>query len=627
MTAPAYQFRQRLKGAWLHILAATRAFKRLPSEEQGLETLTPVLLEPAQSRRYEQEMARAMTNPHVRNIAITGGYGAGKSSLIRTFKENHRGFTYASVSLATFRKDGIVAESADEAEMPPLGSARSKAQKSADEDVRLLIDRIEETIVQQLLYSVPATSLPRTRLKRIIQPSRYRAWLTTFCLSLAILAGARLYLFGANPPKNLTLNWLATKLAWLPPSWALAMVFAAAVWIVYQLVRSMSLLNIDGWSIKGGKIESLQHSSVLHKNVDEIIYCFQSSNIDVVIIEDLDRFGIQDVFFRLREINAIVNESPQIKRDIRFIYALNDELFAGSEKTKFFDVVLPVVPVINKENSHAKMIELLGQRILDGKSFAQRIDDELVETVSYRVDDMRLVKNIVNELDIFANILATDLPLAWNKLFALIVVKNLHSDQYWQLSKRTGFLYELISGYSSWRNKCSEELRLKIAEIERLQARKIKDAATSRSELRACVWYHAQLHANSHNASHIHWNGNHVSFMEFLEDGRFTELATASQTMQFVASGSRTGQRFHMPSVLLETNYLERLGVVEADNGELQSQIAATHEALRDLHKLPLSDALRGGYQEEYTKELSENETIRYLLVAGHLDEDYADYL
>src|ERR1700754_2363746 len=452
MSTRLYPLAYRLREAGFHPFSAVAALRRRLPAGKGLDTLTPILLDANQSEGYERELALAMADPHVRNIAITGGDGAGKSSVIRTFKDHHKGVKFASVSLATFRSEGVFTKTAEDGDDRRPIAGPAEEPKSDEKKIATLIERIEETIVQQLLYAVPATKLPRTRLKRIMQPARTRAVWVTIVLCLALLAAARLYLIAAFPPRTLAIDWLTTELLWIPASWAFVAACTVGAGLLYKVVRSLSLLNIDGWSNKGGTIESMQHSSVLHKNVDEIIYCFQNSRIDVVVIEDLDRFGIQDVFVRLREINAIINESPQIKRRVRFVYALNDELFAGSEKTKFFDMVLPVVPVINKENSHAKMIEGLRGRSLGDQTFADRIDDPLVETVSYRVDDMRLVKNIVNELDVFARVLTKDLPLDLDKLFAIITIKNLHSDQYWQLSKRTGFLYHLITGYPAWRN-------------------------------------------------------------------------------------------------------------------------------------------------------------------------------
>lgn len=607
-----------------HLAAAIASLRSPASLDQRLETLTPVLLDPAHSTRYEREIAGAMTDPYIRNIAITGGYGSGKSSLIRTFKENNPGFTYATVSLATFRKDGVVNESAGDLASQSDELRGSDQNSLGPEQVGALVERIEETIVQQLLYVVPASKLPRTRLKRITQPSRARSWSVTLALSLAAVAGTHLFLVTRAEPLTVGAQWLANKLSWIQIPWAIAVVTAVAAGVLYQIVRSLSLLNIDGWSIKGGTIESMQHSSVLHKNVDELLYCFQNSEIDVVVIEDLDRFGIQDVFFRLREINAIINESPQIARTIRFIYALNDELFAGSDKTKFFDLILPVVPVINKENSHAKMIELLARRRLKGKALSAGIDDELVETVSYRIDDMRLVKNIVNELDVFAEILTRELPLPLSKLFAMIVVKNLHSDEYWKLAKRTGFLYRLISGYTTWRSIRADALRSEIANVEQLIGQKQKEVARSRRELRLLAWHAAQ--ADVSGATHIRMQHTNYTLDQFLEDDAFHILSEA-KNLRFMRDSNYVGGAFSLASALSDMDYERRYNAIEVSDTELQIDILSKQNQLRDLQKLPLSQALLDGYQDVYATELGQYETIRYLLVAGHLDEDYADYL
>ena len=111
----------------------------------------------------------------------------------------------------------------------------------------------------------------------------------------------------------------------------------------------------------------MNHGSVLHKNVDEIIYCFERSDVRVVVIEDLDRFGTQEIFFRLREINFTIRHSPQITRPVHFIYAIRDELFTVTDKTIFFDLIIPVIPVVNSENSRERLQELMMTRAIDGK--------------------------------------------------------------------------------------------------------------------------------------------------------------------------------------------------------------------------------------------------------------------
>ena len=84
---------------------AAHAFLAAPTHENLFEPLTPVLIEPGKINRYERELLNGLRNDQVRNIAITGEYGAGKSSVLRTFVHRHPEFAYAFVSLATFGKE------------------------------------------------------------------------------------------------------------------------------------------------------------------------------------------------------------------------------------------------------------------------------------------------------------------------------------------------------------------------------------------------------------------------------------------------------------------------------------------------------------------------------------------
>lgn len=196
------------------------------------EPLTPVVMTDEQSARYLSELRHALLNDQVRNIAITGDYGAGKSSLIRTFVEKHRELNYAWVSLATFGKDGVVdspspalttASASIPAAVPPLqGNESAKTDVSSSQpkttsDLNLL-DRIEETIVQQLLYTVKAKDLPKTRLKRIVQASKSSIIWSTVFLSAVVLGGARLY------AENLTTIWS------FEPSWLVDLLLRGSPW-------------------------------------------------------------------------------------------------------------------------------------------------------------------------------------------------------------------------------------------------------------------------------------------------------------------------------------------------------------------------------------------------------------
>lgn len=418
----------RLKRSFSAFLKTWNADKGVPQSDGALEPLTPVLLGGGQADLYESVFLHALLNDQVRNIALTGGYGAGKSSVIRTFFDRHPEYKHVLISLATFTQES------------PVG-------REAEAD---LMSRIEETIVQQLLYAVPAKKLPKTRLKRIVQASNSSIALHTVFFTLLIVSVLRMYLPSVNMLPKIDPAWLVPALMRLPDWFALTVAGASSLYILHSVLKYLSLLSIDGLTLKGGKLEATHHGSVLHKNVDEIIYCFERSDIDVVVIEDLDRFGIQEVFFRLREINFTIRQSPQIKRPVHFIYAIRDELFSVGEKTKFFDLVIPVIPVVSSENSGEKMMDLL--RAERFKPVIGRLDRGLIETVCEYIDEMRLIKNIVNEFDIFSSLLGDrGVVLDANKLFAMVVVRNLYPEAFAELIKRRGAIYSVITGFGEWR--------------------------------------------------------------------------------------------------------------------------------------------------------------------------------
>ncbi|WP_410524662.1 hypothetical protein [Pseudomonas sp. EZ-C24] len=627
---------------WWALVAGGRATRRSfiawrSEDDRFFEPLTPVLVEDDRVERYERELLRALQNEEVLNIAITGGYGAGKSSVLKTFFEHHRSFKFTFVSLATFTKANVLTTVSpnslgESSESPTRGTAAPVVASPEGEVGDDLINRIEETIVQQLLYAVQAKKLPKTRLKRISQASTLRVCWRTLCVAAIGVCALRL-----GAPKLQTLSevakdWALKGLMWIPELIALGVVAAGCVWALYSGLKLLSLFSIDGLTLKAGKLEATQHGSVLHKNIDEIIYCFEQSDIDVVVIEDLDRFDIQEIFFRLREINFIIRQSPQIKRPIHFIYALRDEMFTVTDKTKFFDLIIPVIPVVNSENSREKLIELLDQRHVKGQTLSAGLSPKLIETVGYHVDEMRLIKNIVNEFDIYANILANDgLALEPDKLFAMVALRNLHPDVYSDLLKRKGLVYEAIEGYPAWVKLEAQQYQDVIAELRERRSAREAEIATDVESLRACVWFELIRKGNLKHANTL-WleNGSEISLMEFVEDQVFDQVIRQRHVApQFYSRGYGTqrADALSPATVLQELSYSERVEALESTVHDIDEQIAAAMREVTKLKTMPFREACKKGYGDSLSARFNGYELIIFLLRRGKLDTDYTDYL
>ena len=81
-------------------------------------------------------------------------------------------------------------------------------------------------------------------------------------------------------------------------------------------------------------------------------------------------------------------------------------MFANKDRTKFFDFIIPVVPIINRANALDKMRE----RLKD-EQFADKIEQRFLREVALHIDDMRLMNNIFNEFTIYnAKLGSEDIP-------------------------------------------------------------------------------------------------------------------------------------------------------------------------------------------------------------------------
>ena len=86
----------------------------------------------------------------------------------------------------------------------------------------------------------------------------------------------------------------------------------------------------------------------------------------VLVFEDIDRYDLGIIFERLREINLLVNVRRKHNKNIlnknkplRFFYLLRDDIFISKDRTKFFDYIIPVVPILDSSNSYDQIIQHL----------------------------------------------------------------------------------------------------------------------------------------------------------------------------------------------------------------------------------------------------------------------------
>ncbi len=433
-------------------------------EQQGdYNTLTPKIVTDDTVQPYFEALDFAFSKKDVKNIAITGPYGAGKSTVILSYLIFRNKKNFINVSLADFSISGK-----NEPESP----------KNTE---------IELSILQQILYKENKDNLPDSRLDRIQNRNKkhiFSLFFNTISIIIPlILLSASLF------PKKI-LSWFNIDEALLNsiinayPERLFISILIGLI-SIFSVVRVASKAGIFDKKIKLSKIAFLQGSvdlasneqpSLLNNCLDEIVYFFSRSKYKIVIFEDLDRLGNTEVFIKLREINQIVNNNI-LTDPVRFIYACRDDIFLGADiKTKFFDFILPIIPIMDSSNAYT---------LLKNKLNNFPVNKQLVlKQMSAYINDMRSLQNIVNEFNLFKNVVNNNKDQ--EKIFALIFYKNIYAQDYNLVDKRHGVIYSIIQDYRLYKlhKNHFDLLDNKLEELNEHLILIKKEPATSNMEIR-----------------------------------------------------------------------------------------------------------------------------------------------
>lgn len=180
------------------------------------------------------------------------------------------------------------------------------------------------------------------------------------------------------------------------------------------------------------------------RTIDEIIYHFQRLRYDAVVFEDVDRYPGTIIFSKLKEMNHIINESKDIPKrfkPVRFVYALRDLVLKDEERVKFFDFILPIVPITSIANSQEHFRESLKRCIGVEKLDPRYVD--LIKVVSQYIVDLRLINNICNEFSVYKEALGPDVSAP--NLLGITIFKNVLPHEYECLLRGKGVVIDCLS--------------------------------------------------------------------------------------------------------------------------------------------------------------------------------------
>jgi len=604
----------------MKVLRFLRRKERAVAYRSSISSLAPKVLTKQEDiekiRPYLNKLKETLDAKGVNNIALTGGYGSGKSTILNTFKALHPEYIYLNVSLASFNQN--------EGKLPPC---------KKEELERLL----EVSILQQIIYHVKPARIPESRFKRIVNREWWQylfiAVLFLLWVVSLILSFKYGYLDKINPS-----SWKSSR----PFDWSAFSILTIAFsgigmlsTIVMQLFTNSKInkVNIKGEVELGEKVDK----SVFNEHLEEILYFFERTDYNVVIIEDLDRFDNTDIFTKLREINILLNNSSPIKsdREINFVYALGDNLFKDKkERVKFFDYIIPVIPFINSSNADEQLQRLLREAGLDQNLFSKDFTSDVVTFIDDI--DMRLLINIFHEFVIYRQALKPEFIKKPEELFSIITYKNLEPEDYNKLNNREGKLYNLIANKKVYIkdliNTIEDKIRRKAEKINEIESQHASDIR----ELRA-------IYVN-HVISKIPPQAIFDKSVSLLDDENFQKILDGHVIYQQVTYNPSYRQYTLSNEMRLDYNF-----------GEIQKDIHPTYDysqraQLLDDKKNGTVDRLKKEIEElkarkfeveswdlkqifqevgidQYLSDFTNNDLIRNLVLNGYINENYNDYI
>ena len=565
-------------------------------------------------KEYIIRLKNAIDQPNVFNIALTGSYGAGKSSILKTFKAYYPEYHYVNVSLASFV----------EVNMSESDSTPKSKEDSFEE-------QLEYSILQQLFYHVKATNIPESRFGRIERTSSKKRILNS--VSILLFVVANLFLFCQEQVTKYFL--IPTEV--LKSSFLFGIsicVFIIGIWVVlFQLILFIKKISIKNLTLDKATLEfeEKKNVSIMNRYLDEILYLFQGNKYNVVIFEDIDRFENTHIFTKLRELNLILNQSEEIGRRIVFLYALKDDIFANAEeRTKFFDYIVPVIPFVNASNSG----DLFRRKITGLRIPEVEVSSSFITDISAFVNDMRVLTNVVNEFDLYRNLL--DKKLKKEKLLAMILYKNLYPTDFSLLHQNKGVVYETFMSAETLRDEILEDDRTQIDKVDsNLQAIN-EECLRNLNELYAVI-IGKFITLYPDGGWYLYCDNKRRGISEFYSDENILKILNGQVGFSEDYSRPRFFSKEEIKNVLGNSfDYEKRKKRIQSITDDKIKTLRDKRKALMDdiaaIEKHTLSDIAKSdrdifehvgtikGQEEKY-------KVLKYLLEKGYIDEEYFFYI
>lgn len=571
----------------------------METKEYFFQKLTPK--DDADISVYDEAINFVFENNDITNVAISGAYSAGKSSVIESYKNKHRELNFVHISLAHFRNPD-------------------------EEDVNIVRESVlEGKILNQLIHQISVEKIPQTNFRVKRETSKKGIILMTAILSLLLGSVTYLLLFGTMSSfvGKLSDGIIKDLLSVFTGNYTAVIVAAIAVissiTCIFNLIKIQVNKNLfHRISIQGNEIEIFesQEDSYFDKYLNEVLYLFEQVEADAIVFEDMDRFNANSIFERLREVNNLTNIQRRNKvrgkkknipyKPLRFLYLLRDDIFITKDRTKFFDYIIPIVPVLDGSNAYEQFMKHLKQ----GNIF-DNFDDVFLQRLSLYIDDMRVLKNVYNEFVVYMHRL-DNTDLNWNKMLAMIVYKNLFPRDFSNLQLAKGYVHELFEQKDKLAIETLNKLRERESEIKETINRINEETLIDVQEIDDA--YEAKY---KRLPQHPHY------YNRLSEEGE-----KQKNKLELEKNERKRGIEINKEGRVLE--YEEKLKKTQYEISVTKTKLLSELITRENSDEVFLINSINPVGEEEEYKEIKSSdyfELLKFLIRDGYIDETYTDYM
>lgn len=580
---------------------------------------------------YQEALDYVFSEDKICNIALTGAYGSGKSSVIRSYEEKNQERTFIHISLAHFDEQGKAGQ--------------------PDSDPTKIVNDLEGKILNQLIHQMPVKNIPQS----YFQIKSELPWLHRLLIVLATLVFTSLWIYFFNFHKWVKLV-AAQRVGWIKslllitirPHFRLVGIVVIMLLFGIALFYFLSANNlqrvfkkVDLKGVIGFELFGAEEDTYFDKYLNKVLCLFDAADADAIVFEDLDRYDVTLIFEKLREINDLVYSRTKQglrpgKKPLRFFYLIRDDVFTASDRSKFFDFIIPVVPYVDASNSCEQLLRRFSEVGLDN-AFNKRF----LQDVSLYLSDMRLLSNIVNEYIIYHGRLSgSGLKTQSDQQLAMVIYKNLYPGDFDLLYHGRGYVFALFESKNTLLEERRKQIDSKIDELNQQLVNSEREHLLSLDELNA-LFFPVTEEITVINETEIRGlnrtqlvkrilqNPDNVFYryyrteyqLDVAERRARMEQDPEYQQRKKALENRRVEQKLHKDIKVLEQKklYLATLSIRELLD-------KADQDVVENFWNPVLPSYEEEGYLEKVQRS-KDFALLKYLIRNGYIDETYAAYV